>query len=570
MCFQFSETMKTLEGCRELASVNRHGHPRTCDVERENNWSFLIQKKVKARHLPRSVNNMSQYDNFGKMLVEAGGNLIKVIRRNIILLLGSAGLVAFVMVGWSTYCSYRTLDVVVLGGPPGGSGETRAREIAQYLQDVGADSPFGRRYRARVENTGGYSANFNRIESDRSGTIIGFGHDGYEKGKHVRTLLPYDKQFLHVICRREFYDKFKKLKGSPTLSDIKTALKTSEREHEHNVYLGPIGSGTKWTAEKVLERYGINPEAFSSNGIANWMELNAALNRGDIDVGFVLGPRNAESVARIAASGECILLSIDQADAICQFNKQLVPESFAEHSYSPDFCHGQLRTVTAKRVVVCSDLLGTTDAYHLAEHLSSALNLSRIAWPQHEDSEQGYNLHVGSRLLQEKKEPEWLESLRFIWITFGVWIVLSVASELARRISKWLNSGSESALKPATSKDSVTPALKPRNEKEAQFEKEIDATFDRLKELPESIPRRDFDKWKREIKSILAKIDAARQDNQLDDKSHKSLRSGIRELFGELLLFHRSSRSNRKKTEKEPKTTKSPDTVSVSSSTQHT
>ena len=194
---------------------------------------------------------MAQYDELGKFIVEVLRTVWRFARRNSLVLLGSAGLVALVTLGWSAFQSSMTRDIIILGGPAGGTGESEARRVADYLQEASSKTVFGRHYQVRVENTGGYTANFQRIESNGSGNVIGFGHDGFEDGTRVRELLPVDKQYLHVICRRDFYAPAVGKNASeltldkpPTLTDIQATLETCAAKRQHNVFLGPLGSGT--------------------------------------------------------------------------------------------------------------------------------------------------------------------------------------------------------------------------------------------------------------------------------------------------------------------------------------
>lgn len=391
------------------------------------------------------------YDHIGPAVVGAVEDTLKgtasVLRRHLLVFFGAASLVALGMTLFNAYTTYKTREVVILGGPVGGGGILKARKLADYLESYGS-SMWGRRYVARVESTGGYAENARRIHADKTGRMIGLAHDGFENVDSVRTLIPLDRQFLHVICNKEFYKELTGIDLSEiaedqpttiTLGDITRALKSDmkgDKRFTHRVYLGPPGSGTRWVAECVLKQYGVNPGKLVAYGIASWEEMRGALNSGAIGLGFLLTEKDSQRIGRIASDGESILVSIDHAGTIADFNEHLSTAPFSRNSYSTMFCPGPLVTVAAKRVYACSELLDREEAFLLANHIKRSEGLSKVGWGTEEDGKFGYGLHPGAALLKEDETPKWLQNVdpgNFFWSTVGVAILLSILTEVARR-----------------------------------------------------------------------------------------------------------------------------------------
>jgi hypothetical protein len=95
------------------------------------------------------------------------------------------------------------------------------------------------------------------------------------------------------------------------------------------------------------------------------------------------------------------------------------------------------------------------------------MRLSEVGWPTEAEGEIGYQLHQGARLLQENKRPDWIENVNYIWLTFGVWLVLSCLTEVARRASERLKLASH---KTASQQQDATKRLEAVGERLADIE----------------------------------------------------------------------------------------------------
>ena len=214
-------------------------------------------------------------------------------------------------------------------------------------------------------------------------------------------------------------------------------------------------------------------------------------------------------------------------------------------SYKPTFCPQPVQTVSAKRVLMCSSLMSATDAFYLAQQLQLALGISKVGWSQDQESDRTYPLHPGASILEQSKRPNWLEGVSFIWLTFGVWIALSAVTEIARKANLWLTKSRTAGATDAEAQPAsiqVEPgaaAPTPSPPAYALFVDTIEREEKELRELPEAVPRRDYVRRERNIRSLLENLKKSHHCGQLDDKSFEVLRRGVLALAGELNELHK-------------------------------
>ena len=118
-------------------------------------------------------------------------------------------------------------------------------------------------------------------------------HDEGTSIDEVVFLAPLFPEVVHVIARRD--------RGIETIRDLKGKT----------VYLGPLGSGSRLTAEYLLSYFDVQVNAVKSTGASD--ELSVALDEATIDAAIVTtGVQNA-TLRHILGDGEFVILAIPEA-----------------------------------------------------------------------------------------------------------------------------------------------------------------------------------------------------------------------------------------------------------------
>jgi len=342
------------------------------------------------------------------------------------------------------YISTRKIDVLV--GPSGGSTEALVHEISEYMETQSA-SPWKfwvTQYILDPIGTDGYEENRESVSKDNTGRVIGFTHDGFGESKHIRILLPLDRNCLHILVTRDFLTR-----NTIGTSNNTILFKDIAPKLEHGrIFLGPYDSGTRRCAEYVLEHYGLNPGQHSAHGIADWHEMRSALHRGFVDVAFYGGPQHAPIIESIVKDDTCRLVGLDNdRDAIIRSYEQLLPDTFEANSYvHGDFCPTKIDVFGSRRVLVCSSAMSDRDAFYLAGVCQRALQhrIPEIQWAnvpnKPEEGELKYPLHPAAVLIRDGGKPsEWPESVYYALMTAGLWCVYAFVRWLNKLIGKRSN-----------------------------------------------------------------------------------------------------------------------------------
>jgi TRAP-type uncharacterized transport system substrate-binding protein len=458
---------------------------------------------------------------FGRLAAPIG----RWIQGHALLFLACGVVVLFVSYGWAAYTDWRTKPITFYTGPLGGSLADPAGRIADRINE--ASTLLGTQYRVSVTPTNGYEDNRYRVSHDKTGSAIGFAHDGFGDSSNIAILLPLEHSYLHILCRQELATKLAGTSPAPLmLGQLKDNLRAG------HVYLGPPQSGTRQTAEIILKSHGLVPDKLATHGVADWNEMRAGLANGHIDAAFYSGPIGAEIIAKIASDNSCRLIGLGaERAAILQENPQIAPAQFQSNSYgAAGFCPTTADTVATRRVLICPRTLPDKDAYILAKAASEAVQLDAgaIVWKsgppttQQIDERFSYILHPGAVLLRDQKPPSlWIRGGSvFLW-TVIVWAI----TEFVRSINSWLQA----------------PTARPIGVAEqathySELEEVVERALSELAFRPTPLEPADFAMWSERIRALRGQIAEARNLNFLNDKEARTLMRGLREIITDLGL----------------------------------
>jgi TRAP-type uncharacterized transport system substrate-binding protein len=145
---------------------------------------------------------------------------------------------------------------------------------------------YGRQYREifarsnvelELRETAGAGENFMLLQEPKSGVQIALVLGGVSDGKHAPGLLSlgtvYDNPFWLFYSSNEPFDRLSQFKGK-------------------RIAIGPVGSGTRSSAEQILGKGGVNSENAVLLPFAGSAAVEA-LNDGKVDAVWILGAPDA-------------------------------------------------------------------------------------------------------------------------------------------------------------------------------------------------------------------------------------------------------------------------------------
>jgi TRAP-type uncharacterized transport system substrate-binding protein len=176
---------------------------------------------------------------------------------------------------------------------------------------------YGQRYREKfalanvkleLRATEGALENLNLLKDPASGVQMAFVTGGVSDGEHSPGLLSLGTiDYLPIWI---FY-------SSPERFERLSQLKAKR------IAVGPIGSGTRFTAEKILDRAGVTSENATFAPLAG-NSAAEALRDGKVDAAWILGAPNASSVQSLLRHQNVRLMSFPTADAFTRLFPNLV------------------------------------------------------------------------------------------------------------------------------------------------------------------------------------------------------------------------------------------------------
>lgn len=468
-------------------------------------------------------------------------------RRKTIPLIVSAVLVLIAWQGWQAFTEFRSERLTLLVGPLS-SGQTveEAERIKSEMENL-ETGLMGKRYTVNLVGTTGYEENRKRIDADEEGQLFGFAYDGFVASENVAIVLPLDKRYLHILCRKEFLKTDVATDatqpGSPSLKQIYDALRSGR------VYLGTPQSATRQCAEIVLKHFGRDPEELRCFGVGDFDQMRSALARGHIDMAFSSSLFNDEDIRKIAKDDNCILLGLNgERDAIVQENRFLIAVDFEPTSYrSGGFCAERQESIGARRVLICSSKMSPQDAYVAGLCSAEALRnrVPDIEWgtsplgaDKTRDAPLRFRLHPGADLFRLNQKPngdfQWMNALLSTVSVWGVfeflrWINSLLASRL--RVTK-PELPDEAAVSPAAVTQSPeAPVMTELDDRELTFiklKKDLDTQVHEWERAPLLLQKQEHVQWEHRLNELRELILEADRAGRLTPERTDALLFGLR------------------------------------------
>src|SRR6516165_9469909 len=176
---------------------------------------------------------------------------------------------------------------------------------------------YGRQYREivarfnielKVRETNGAAENVKLLQDPESGVQIALVLGGVSDGKHAPGLLSLgtvgNSPYWIFYSSNEPFDQLSQLKGK-------------------RIAAGPVGSGSRLSAEQILGKAGVNSEnvTFLPFAASNAVE---ALNDGKVDAVWILGAPDAPAISSLLRNPSVRLMSFPRAEAFTRIYPDLV------------------------------------------------------------------------------------------------------------------------------------------------------------------------------------------------------------------------------------------------------
>jgi len=167
---------------------------------------------------------------------------------------------------------------------------------------------YGRQYREifarsnvdlELRMTAGALENIKLLQDPRSGVQISLVTSGVSDGKHTPGLLSlgtvYNNPFWIFYSSNELFDRLSQLKGK-------------------RIAVGPEGSATRYSAEQILGKGGVNSETATFMPFGGAAAVDA-MNDGKVDAVWILGAPDATAVNSLLRNPNVRIMSLPMAEA---------------------------------------------------------------------------------------------------------------------------------------------------------------------------------------------------------------------------------------------------------------
>ena len=210
---------------------------------------------------------------------------------------------------------------------------------------------YGRQYREifarynvdlELRETAGSVENLKLLQDPKSGVQIGFVTGGVSDAEHAPDVLSlgtvYNQPFWIFYSSNEQLDRLSQLKSK-------------------RIAVGPVGSATRYTAEQILGRGGINSENATLLPLAG-SDADRALIDGKVDVVWIIGVPEATAVQSFLRNPNVRLMSFPMAEAFTRIfpdlNRLVLPQGVIDIDHNIPPADVQL-IGTPSKVLVRSD-----------------------------------------------------------------------------------------------------------------------------------------------------------------------------------------------------------------------
>jgi TRAP-type uncharacterized transport system substrate-binding protein len=211
---------------------------------------------------------------------------------------------------------------------------------------------YGRQYRdifarynvdLELRETAGAVENVKLLQDPKSGVQIGFVTGGVSDAKHAPDVLSlgtvYNQPFWIFHSSNDQLDRLSQLKGK-------------------RIAVGPVGSATRFTAEQILGKGGINSETAIFLPFAG-SAADKALDDGKVDVVWIIGVPEATAVQSFLRNPKVRLMSFPMAEAFTRIypdlNRLVLPQGVVDIDKNIPPADIQLIGTTSK-ILIRNDL----------------------------------------------------------------------------------------------------------------------------------------------------------------------------------------------------------------------
>jgi TRAP-type uncharacterized transport system substrate-binding protein len=176
---------------------------------------------------------------------------------------------------------------------------------------------YGRQYREifaryhvdlELRETSGAVENVRLLQDANSGVQIAFVTGGVSDGKRAPGLLSlgtvYNQPFWIFYTGTERLEKLSQLKGK-------------------RIAIGPVGSGTRLSGEKILGKGGVNAQTATFLPFAG-LDAVKALDEGKVDAVWIIGSPDATAVKAFLENPKVLLMGFPMAEALTRIYPDLV------------------------------------------------------------------------------------------------------------------------------------------------------------------------------------------------------------------------------------------------------
>ena len=211
---------------------------------------------------------------------------------------------------------------------------------------------YGRQYREvfarykvdlELRETAGAVENIKLLQDPASGVQVGFVTGGVSDSKHAPDILSlgtvYNQPFWIFYSSNEPLERLSQLKGK-------------------RIAVGPVGSATRFTAEQILGRGGVNAATATLLPFAG-SAADKALNDGKVDVVWIIGVPEATAVQSFLRNPKVRLMSFPTAEAFTRIfsdlNRLVLPQGVIDIDRNIPPADVPLIATTSK-ILIRSDL----------------------------------------------------------------------------------------------------------------------------------------------------------------------------------------------------------------------
>jgi TRAP-type uncharacterized transport system substrate-binding protein len=211
---------------------------------------------------------------------------------------------------------------------------------------------YGRQYREifarynvdlELRETAGAVENVKLLQDPKSGVEIAFVTGGVSDAKHAPDVLSlgtvYSQPFWIFYSSNEPLDRLAQLKGK-------------------RIAVGPVGSATRYTAEQILGKGGVNSETATFLPFAG-SAADKALNDGKVDAVWIIGVPEATAVQSFLRNPNVRLMSFPTAEAFTRIfpdlTRLVLPQGVVDIDRNIPSSDVQLIATTSK-VLIRSDV----------------------------------------------------------------------------------------------------------------------------------------------------------------------------------------------------------------------